>query len=955
MTTILTTLLKKIDYDVLLACIIPLFAIIPMLSYAGLPNSADGPIHLIRQVEFNQAWQEGNYYPRWGTDLALGHGMPIFSYAPPSLYFLTQFFHLLGLTLDEAMKSVVIFDFILYSLGMFLLVRPVFGAYPALMAATVHVYAPYRLREAYIQGNYGQFTGLACYAFICWGFYGVVIDGRPRYTIFAAISLAGLLLSHNISAMNFAPLLAAYLIFLLLLQLWQNRLTVNQTDTSSQLWRHVSLYAFARTVIAGLLGMGLAAIFWIPAFVERHDIKLEGITQDFFDFRENFISLSDLLSPPMALDLTAINPTFPFSIGFPQLIGTGLGMLAVGWLFWRQYTHLPEPSSPLAFRLARLFGFAPFAHTLFFALWTLIYSFLTIPPSQLIWENVPLLELTEFPWRMLGPALFCASFLAAPAFTMLNNFFSRMARRQFPQTIPSSPQLLLIIGLFSTIALNLHYLYPVQFIEWNTPTPKDVFQYEINTGAIGTTSTGEFLPRYAQQHPQPDTLWPDYQAGQLPQRLDPATIPAQATVETVYHRSESEMFRIDTPEPFMTTLRMLYWPGWQIYLDGQPADFRITEPTGLVELTIPAGEHTLSTQLENTPIRQWGKCLSIIALVILIYYFGRMFYLSSLNIRSKPEIPTNEKDGILLTLESRRISLQYFTITTLLLFSMYLLTRPLFPLFSLQSDPNHPQLADQVLQADFADQIRLVGMDDLPMFQLNTNADTTMTVTLYWRALLDLDTNYAVFIHLDGPNGQTYATADEPNPEFIPSRNWPTGLYLRNPIHLHVPADLPPIRYDVTVGVYNPETGDRLLLADGQTAFKIDELWLTESLPDLPAKPLARFGAHVVLWQVTVDEAVHLYWQTEAPLTDNLSIFLHALDENGAMLSQVDGVPYQGLYPLPHWLPHQPLIDTRPLEQIDRVHSLAIGIYDPLTSERLPVLDVDGNSVPDGRLVIPVP
>ena len=91
--------IKNFDFGWLLALLVPIFAIMPLLTHAGLPNTADGPVHLMRQVELNQAWQEGNFYPRWGTDLAYGHGMPIFSYAPPSLYHLTQLFHLIGLPL----------------------------------------------------------------------------------------------------------------------------------------------------------------------------------------------------------------------------------------------------------------------------------------------------------------------------------------------------------------------------------------------------------------------------------------------------------------------------------------------------------------------------------------------------------------------------------------------------------------------------------------------------------------------------------------------------------------------------------------------------------------------------------------------------------------------------------------------------------------------------------------
>ena len=78
---------------------------------------------------------------------------------PPLLYQTTQLIHLSGLPLDQSMKGVVVLGFLLYSAGMFLFARRIYGAYPALVAATVYVYAPYRLREAYIQGNYGQFSG----------------------------------------------------------------------------------------------------------------------------------------------------------------------------------------------------------------------------------------------------------------------------------------------------------------------------------------------------------------------------------------------------------------------------------------------------------------------------------------------------------------------------------------------------------------------------------------------------------------------------------------------------------------------------------------------------------------------------------------------------------------------------------------------------------------------------
>jgi len=937
--------LKSFDHNLLIVLVLPLFAFMPLLLHHGLPNTADGPIHLMRQVEFNQAWAEGNYYPRWGFDLAYGHGMPIFSYAPPLLYFLTQFFHLLGLPLDTAMKAVVILDLWLYGLGMYLFVRRIFGPYPALVAACVHIYAPYRLREIYIQGNYAQFTALACYPFILWAFHGLITTRQPRYLLAAALALAALLFSHNISAMLFAPLLAAYLLFLLFLT-WLtpplippksggNFYSLSQGERAGV---RVLAHPFTLTVIAGLLGLGLAAIFWLPAFGERHDIKLEGITQDFFDFRENFISLSELLSPPRLLDRAAINPEFPLSLGLAQIMGAMLALLTlIVWLRESKSSDLSNKSKDLD---------SPLAHALFFMAALLGYAFLTIPPSQWLWERVPMLELTEFPWRMLGPALCCASIVAAIA--PYYGLHYRPVRFLKPhRSNPNPPpnvggneggRLVILGALFLPIILNLYYLYPAQFIVWGSPTPTQLFQYEITTGAIGTTSTGEFLPRTAQQHPQPQTLWPDYAANRSPQRFDPATIP-NALVTRLNRQAESETWQIITSQPLTATLRLLHWPGWKLYLNEQATPFTVITPTGLIQTVIPAGQHTLTMQLESTPLRTWGKWLSLFSLLILTWRGYEW---------------ANKRDCHNSPIRNLAHSQPYFLLLTsyFLFLISYFLFLTLEPLFTLRSDPNSPQLADHHAQANFGDQLRLVGFDDLPSQTIK--ADDSLTVILYWRALQPLDTNYSIFVHLDTPNGQTYATIDEPDPEFIPTRNWPPTLFLRNILRLTIPPNLPPIRYTVTVGAYNRQNGTRLTLPNGESSYPIGQVWLTQPAPPRPAQPLAHFGP-ITLWDVKLsNEKLILLWQTDQPITQNNTIFIHLLNASGQTIAQTDGLPYQGLYPLTNWQPGQLIIDTRPLEPNVRPTQIAIGLYDPVTGQRLPATDMQGHPLPDNTYLFNV-
>jgi hypothetical protein len=929
----LRALSQKLTQPLLLALLIPLFAAMPLLTHTGLPNTADGPVHLMRQVELNQAWQQGNYYPRWGSDLALGHGMPIFSYAPPALYQATQLLHSLGLALDAAMKGVVILTFAGYSLGMFLFSRRILGPGPALVAASSYVYAPYRLREAYIQGNYGQFMGLACYPFIFWAFHGLISDGRPRYLVASALALAALLFSHNISAMLFAPIFAAYLLFLLGLTLFR------QSAARPEPWPEL-LRRSGRTLLAGSLGLGLAAIFWLPAFAERHDIKLEGLTQGFFDFRENFISLSEYFAWPRPLDLAAINPEFPLSLGWPQLIGTGLAGLGLGLLLSRKMSRRSISLAPAQ-------NLAVLAHAFFFTLFLLLYSFLALPVSQSVWEAIPLLELAEFPWRMLGPALFCAAFLGGLAFLVWSklNFALRPCA-----PAPLGPAVLLIVALLGPIALNAYYLFPSQFIPWGSPTPAEAFAYEVSSGAIGTTSTGEFLPRGAQQHPQAETLWPDYQAGRPPGKLDPATLPAGATVQTISHLAEADVLRITTPEPFVATLRTLYWPGWQIYLNGQPAPLTVTADTGLIQTEIPAGDHTLTLQLEPTPLRRIGQGLSLASVAILLGVTA----LAAWPRPAGPARPARVEHPPALAPGP-------YGLIGLLLIVTYLLSRPLAPWFTLQSDPNRPQPAAHHVEVDFGRQLRLVGFDELPQTVTpDRSGQAHLYPVLYWRAWPGLDKNYAVFVHLDAPNGQTFATVDQAHPADIPTRNWPAGLYLRNPLHLPVAADAPPIRYEVKVGVYDRAGGERLAVANGQaTTFSLGSLWLLPAQAEPAGPVVARYGPDLALYQPRLaGRLLQLTWQTGQPLAPGLSIFIHLLDDQGRLVGQLDGAPYHGLYPLADWYPQQLIRDERfippDLAGLDQIAALAIGIYDPVSGERLAAVDDRGDLLPNDSYIYPV-
>ena len=99
-------MLRKIDPALLLALLIPVFAITPLVQQAGIPNLADGVLHVLRQVDFDRDLRDGALVPRWGADLYGGFGYPLYVFAPPLLAYGIEFFHLAGLALRQKNISV---------------------------------------------------------------------------------------------------------------------------------------------------------------------------------------------------------------------------------------------------------------------------------------------------------------------------------------------------------------------------------------------------------------------------------------------------------------------------------------------------------------------------------------------------------------------------------------------------------------------------------------------------------------------------------------------------------------------------------------------------------------------------------------------------------------------------------------------------------------------------------
>jgi hypothetical protein len=120
-----------------------------------------------------------------------------------------------------------------------------------------------------------------------------------------------------------------------------------------------------------------------------------------------------------------------------------------------------------------------------------------------------------------------------------------------------------------------------------------------------------------------------------------------------------------------------------------------------------------------------------------------------------------------------------------------------------------PRPFAQPLDALFGDGLHLRGFTA-------ERATDTITITPSWDIQADQPGGRFCFVHLLAADGRRVAQVDAPLDQGM-FRAWQAGQQFDSPFPLKLPADLPPGRYSVVIGVYTPD-GGRLPLRHGPAA-----------------------------------------------------------------------------------------------------------------------------------------
>jgi hypothetical protein len=236
------------------------------------------------------------------------------------------------------------------------------------------------------------------------------------------------------------------------------------------------------------------------------------------------------------------------------------------------------------------------------------------------------LEVLQFPWRLLTLVTFLLSALGGLVMWPLLD----TARRQFPAR-PDETGFLVIamaIVLSSAAYIRPASLEPVE--SWREDG-RAVFQFEReHPDMLGYTTLVQeqftetpLTPQYTAASEHAGPFDPDRLA-----RL--GILYGEGVVASNYSDSHRFGGTVTMQTPGVVQVRLFAFPGWQVRLNGETVDYRVSPPHAVMEIDVPAGEHRIDVQMGGTPVRTAGAVISGLTLLGLLglLRFGRHSHIS---------------------------------------------------------------------------------------------------------------------------------------------------------------------------------------------------------------------------------------------------------------------------------------------------------------------------------------
>jgi|GEM_PF-439166 len=797
-----------------IASVQPLFA-------SPIPTGADALLHFYRIAAWDELWSHGIVWSRWLPNFAFGYGYPLMNYHPPLAYALGALVHRAGLALLPAMQLTWALSAVAATVGMYGWVSAVSHSQRAgLIAAAAYVFAPYALFNLFTRGSFAESIGLALAPWVFLGIQRLTQTGQWRFGLLIVAAYAAVVLSHVIAALLVSLLAGAYLISCAWAYGGRN-------------WRG-TLRTGASVAGALLIGLGLTAFFWLPAPLETGLIQIQRGTGGYADFSAHFLTLSQLLSPPLAPD--------PHFIG--QTVPTSLSWIALGLAFLGIVLAVMRPRSWPSQSRAQ-FGLIGLA--------TLVACGMTLSVSNGIWQLFPVLRFLQYPFRFLGVASLGLAFAAGLGFAALESAGSAWIKN-------------VANGICAACVISM----AIYAFTWQTspnvdsaaithaPTISEVWDTERRLGTIGTTSFGEYLPRAVVQVPSQPAFDPTH----ITNRIDAGQLPTGTQITSAQFDPLRYTLGTQSATPFTLTVNTFYFEGWNAYLDQQPTSLHPSTPNGLMQIALPAGTHAVEIRFERTPIQRAAELISA-STVVLGLGLGVWHLL-------------RKRRTVVMQPES--MPMTHIRISWLLVLGMGLAGMTTFKTSVIDLTDNvfrHTRLNGDALSEvsdarniNFDNKVRLIGLD-APNRQVA--AGEIFQFDQFWKLIEQTGADFSISTKVFDANGVEYGHYDSPHPnQIFPTSRATLSDYLLDTRRIPIDATTPPGQYIVETSVYYYGDTRRLLPALDASGGRLNQNFAATA-----AQILTITVTHPTT--LTDPATLEIPYRVNVPLTADVTLIGHTL------------------------------------------------------------------------------
>ncbi len=523
-------------------------------------------LQMMRQLEMEKCFIDGQIPCRWVPDMGYGYGFPLFNFYPPLPYLVGQIFRVLQFSFVDTAKLTFALSFIVSGITMYFLAKEFFGKWGGTLSSVFYIWAPYHSVDVYVRGAMNEAWALVWFPLILWTSYRLIKERKKMagWVIGLALSWVGLFLSHNLMVMIFTPVFAVWC-----LMFW---------------WKDRNLRTIFQLVIAGVTALGLAAFFTLPAILEQNLIHVDTLTQGYYEYIAHYATIGQLLFSRFwgyGASIWGPNDGMPFQVGHVHwILSLIILVIALFTLFKKKRIKLDKEIYYVVFFT---FAFGWFA------------AFMAHQNSTFIWQHIKPLEFVQFPWRFLTLVILGFSLMAGSIVKFLEPY------RKWAFIIPSIIAILLI-------GLNWNYFIPLGG-HMGPLTDEEKF-----SGAAWdlqrTAGIFDYLPETAKFNPKdpPSTL--------------AEVVKGKGAVTDMSAGTNWAIFNVDSTGDSTVRINLFQFPIWDMKVDGQKTESYIpeTEIYGRMYLNLQNGSHSVYLKLVNTPIRSIGNVISLVSWLLLITF-----------------------------------------------------------------------------------------------------------------------------------------------------------------------------------------------------------------------------------------------------------------------------------------------------------------------------------------------